>query len=122
MSDETPRVPPGPGDVVREVRGLSGVPWRRLARYLRPHLGRFALALVGLVLSAGLGLLFPLLIAQITTVVVAGGEMAGLDRIVLLLIVLFSVQAVGSFPSRTSWGWWGSGSWPGCDRSSSRGS
>jgi len=97
MSDETPRVPPGPGDVVREVRGLSGVPWRRLARYLRPHLGRFALALVGLVLSAGLGLLFPLLIAQITTVVVAGGEMAGLDRIVLLLIVLFSVQAVGSF-------------------------
>ena len=97
MSDETPRVPPGPGDVVREVRGLSGVPWRRLARYLRPHVGRFALALVGLVLSAGLGLLFPLLIAQITTVVVAGGEMAGLDRIVLLLIVLFSVQAVGSF-------------------------
>jgi subfamily B ATP-binding cassette protein MsbA len=97
MSDETPRVPPGPGDVVREVRGLGGVPWRRLARYLRPHLGRFALALVGLVLSAGLGLLFPLLIAQITTVVVAGGEMAGLDRIVLLLIVLFSVQAVGSF-------------------------
>ena len=97
MTDETPRVPPGPGDVVREVRGLSGVPWRRLARYLRPHVGRFALALVGLVLSAGLGLLFPLLIAQITTVVVAGGEMAGLDRIVLLLIVLFSVQAVGSF-------------------------
>ncbi|HEY5495778.1 MAG TPA: ABC transporter transmembrane domain-containing protein, partial [Candidatus Limnocylindrales bacterium] len=97
MSDETPRVPPGPGDVVREVRGLSGVPWRRLARYLRPHVGRFALALVGLVLSAGLGLLFPLLIAQITTVVVAGGEMAGLDRIVLLLIALFSVQAVGSF-------------------------
>jgi len=97
MTDETPRVPPGPGDVVREVRGLSGVPWRRLARYLRPHVGRFALALLGLVLSAGLGLLFPLLIAQITTVVVAGGEMAGLDRIVLLLIVLFSVQAVGSF-------------------------
>ncbi len=97
MTDETPRVPPGPGDVVREVRGLGGVPWRRLARYLRPHVGRFALALVGLVLSAGLGLLFPLLIAQITTVVVAGGEMAGLDRIVLLLIVLFSVQAVGSF-------------------------
>ena len=97
MTDETPRVPPGPGDVVREVRGLSGVPWRRLARYVRPHVGRFALALVGLVLSAGLGLLFPLLIAQITTVVVAGGEMAGLDRIVLLLIVLFSVQAVGSF-------------------------
>ena len=97
MTHETARVPPGPGDVVREVRGLTGVPWRRLLRYVRPHLGRFGVALVGLVLSAGLGLLFPLLIAWITTVVVAGGDMAGLDRLVLLLIVLFFVQAVGSF-------------------------
>ncbi len=97
MAEETSRVPPGPGDVVREVRGLTGVPWRRLLRYVRPHLGRFGLALVGLVLSAGLGLVFPLLIARITTVVVTGGDMAGLDRIVLLLVVLFSVQAVGSF-------------------------
>ena len=97
MAHETTRVPPGPGDVVREVRGLTGVPWRRLLGYVRPHLRLFGLALVGLILSAGLGLLFPLLIARITTVVVAGGDTAGLDRLVLLLIVLFSVQAVGSF-------------------------
>jgi subfamily B ATP-binding cassette protein MsbA len=97
MAHETTRVPPGPGDVVREVRGLTGVPWRRLLGYVRPHLRLFGLALVGLILSAGLGLVFPLLIARITTVVVAGGEMGGLDRLVLLLIVLFSVQAVGSF-------------------------
>ena len=97
MTHETTRVPPGPADVVREVRGLTGVPWRRLRHYVRPHLGRFGLALVGLVMSSGLGLLFPLLIARITTTVVAGGDMAGLDWIVLLLIVLFLVQAVGSF-------------------------
>ena len=97
MAHETTRVPPGPGDVVREVRGLTGVPWRRLLGYVRPHLRLFGLALVGLILSAGLGLVFPLLIARITTVVVAGGDMGGLDRLVLLLIVLFSVQAVGSF-------------------------
>ena len=97
MAHESARVPPGPGDVVREVRGLTGVPWRRLLGYVRPHLRLFGLALVGLILSAGLGLVFPLLIARITTVVVAGGEMGGLDRLVLLLIVLFSVQAVGSF-------------------------
>jgi subfamily B ATP-binding cassette protein MsbA len=97
MAHETTRVPPGPGDVVREVRGLTGVPWRRLIGYVRPHLRLFGLALVGLILSAGLGLVFPLLIARITTVVVAGGDMGGLDRLVLLLIVLFSVQAVGSF-------------------------
>ena len=97
MAHESARVPPGPGDVVREVRGLTGVPWRRLLGYVRPHLRLFGLALVGLILSAGLGLVFPLLIARITTVVVAGGDMGGLDRLVLLLIVLFSVQAVGSF-------------------------
>jgi subfamily B ATP-binding cassette protein MsbA len=97
MAHESTRVPPGPGDVVREVRGLTGVPWRRLLGYVRPHVRLFGLALVGLILSAGLGLVFPLLIARITTVVVAGGDMGGLDRLVLLLIVLFSVQAVGSF-------------------------
>jgi len=97
MAHESARVPPGPGDVVREVRGLTGVPWRRLLGYVRPHLRLFGLALVGLILSAGLGLVFPLLIARITTVVVAGGDRGGLDRLVLLLIVLFSVQAVGSF-------------------------
>jgi subfamily B ATP-binding cassette protein MsbA len=97
MAHETTRVPPGPGDVVREVRGLTGVPWRRLLGYVRPHLRLFGLALVGLILSAGLGLVFPLLIAWITTIVVVGGDMGGLDRLVLLLIVLFSVQAVGSF-------------------------
>lgn len=97
MAHESARVPPGPGDVVREVRGLTGVPWRRLLGYVRPHVRLFGLALVGLILSAGLGLVFPLLIARITTVVVAGGDMGGLDRLVLLLIVLFSVQAVGSF-------------------------
>ncbi len=97
MTVETARVPPSPGEVVREVRGLTGVPWRRLLRFVRPHLGRFGLALVGLVMSSGLGLLFPLLIARITTTVVAGGDMAGLDAIVVLLVLLFLVQAVGSF-------------------------
>ena len=97
MAHQSTRVPPGPGDVVREVRGLTGVPWRRLVGYVRPHLRLFGLALAGLILSAGLGLLFPLLVSRVTTVVVTGGDMAGLDRLVLLLIVLFSVQAVGSF-------------------------
>ena len=97
MAHEPTRVPEGPADLVREVRGLRGVPWRRLLGYVRPHLGRFGLALAGLVLSAGLGLLFPLLIARITTTVVAGGDMTGLDGLVVVLLLLFSVQAVGSF-------------------------
>ncbi len=91
------RVPTEAGEVVRQVRGFTGVPWRRLLAYLRPHLGLFALALVGLGLSAGLGLVMPLLIGRITTVVVAGGDMANLDRLVVGLLVLFAVMAAGSF-------------------------
>ena len=52
---------------------------------------------VGLVISSLLGLAFPLVIAGITTEVVAGGDQAGLDRLVVILLALFCLQAVGSF-------------------------
>lgn len=97
MSQQLARVPTEAGEVVRQVRGFTGVPWRRLLAYLRPHLLLFGIALVGLVLSAGLGLLFPLLVAKIATEVVAGGDIAGLDRLIAGLVLLFTVQAVGSF-------------------------
>ena len=91
------RVPTEAGEVVRQVRGFTGVPWRRLLAYLRPHLGLFGLALVGLGLSAGLGLVMPLAIGGITGVVVDGGDTANLDRLVAGLVVLFAVMAAGSF-------------------------
>ncbi|MFL5646437.1 MAG: ABC transporter ATP-binding protein [Chloroflexota bacterium] len=97
MTQQFARVPTDAGAVVREVRGFGGVPWGRLFRYLRPNLWRFAVAMVGLVFSSLIGLAFPLVIAGITTEVVAGGDSAGLDRLVLLLFGLFCVQAVGSF-------------------------
>jgi ATP-binding cassette, subfamily B, bacterial MsbA len=97
MSQQFARVPADAGAVVREVRGFGGVPWARLFRYLRPNLGRFGLALVGLVISSIIGLAFPLIIAGITTEVVAGGDSAGLDRLIVILLALFCVQAVGGF-------------------------
>ena len=91
------RVPTDAGAVVREVRGFGGVPWRRLLAYLRPQWLPFSIALVGLVLSSALGLLFPLVIAGITGLVVVGGDPSGLDRLVVVLFLLFCVQAIGSF-------------------------
>jgi subfamily B ATP-binding cassette protein MsbA len=90
-------LPSDAGAVVREVRGFGGVPWGRLARYLRPHWRPFALALVGLLISTAIGLAFPLIIAGITALVVEGGDPAALDRLILVLIGLFAIQAVGSF-------------------------
>ena len=97
MTQQFARIPSDAGAVVREVRGFGGVPWRRLFSYLRPHWRPFAVALVGLVLGSGLGLALPLIIAGITTEVVAGGDGPGLDGLIVMLIALFSVQAAGSF-------------------------
>jgi ATP-binding cassette, subfamily B, bacterial MsbA len=97
VTQQLARVPTEAADVVREVRGLTGVPWRRLLSYLRPHLLPFSIALVGLLVSAGLGLLFPLLISKVTTEVVSGGDTAGLDRLILGLVGLFVLMAIGSF-------------------------
>ena len=77
--------------------GCGGVPWARLWGYLRPQLVPFSVALVGLLIGSLAGLAFPLVIAGITTQVVAGGDPAGLDRLVVLLVALFFIQAVGGF-------------------------
>jgi subfamily B ATP-binding cassette protein MsbA len=97
VSQQFARIPSDAGAVVREVRGFGGVPWSRLFGYLRPHWRPFAIALVGLVISSAIGLAFPLVIAGITTEVVAGGDSAGLDQLIVMLIALFCVQAVGGF-------------------------
>ena len=90
--------PTTPGEVVRRVRTVqSGVPWRRLFGYLRPHAFPFTLAILGLLLGSGLALLVPLVVAGLVTQVVAGGDAAGLDRLILMLVVLFLAQSVGSF-------------------------
>ena len=97
MTQQFARIPSDAGAVVREVRGFGGVPWGRLFGYLRPQWRPFAIALVGLVVSSSAGLAFPLIIAGITTEVVAGGEAGGLDRLIVMLIALFCVQAAGGF-------------------------
>jgi subfamily B ATP-binding cassette protein MsbA len=79
------------------MRTVAGVPWRRLFSYLRPEAGRYALALVGLVLGSGLALLVPLVVAGLVTQVVSGGDGAGLDRLVIGLVVLFLAQSLGGF-------------------------
>ena len=86
-----------PGEVARRVRGITGVPWRRLLGYLRPHLAPFGIAIIGLVLGSGLALLVPLVVAGLVTSVVAGGDGAALDRLILGLFVLFLAQALGGF-------------------------
>ncbi len=89
--------PASPRELARRALAGGGVPWRRLFRYLQPHLRPFSVALVGLVLGSGLGLLVPLVVAGLVTQVVTGGDGAGLDRLIAGLVVLFLVQSAGGF-------------------------
>jgi subfamily B ATP-binding cassette protein MsbA len=94
MTDQLARVREEAGDVVRQVRGMAGVPWRRLFRYLRPHRVPFGIALVALLLGSGLGLLLPLVVAGIATQVVTGGNSAGLNQLVLFLLGIAGASAL----------------------------
>ena len=76
---------------------LTGVPWRRLLGYLRPHLGLFAIAVVALVVGTLAGLLLPLVVGGFVGEVVSAGDAGGLDQLVLLLAGLTVVLAVTTF-------------------------
>ena len=93
----SPSAPTTPGEVVRRVRTVSGVPWRRLFGYLRPHAAPFSIAIVGLLLGSGLALLVPLVIAGLVTEVVAGGDCRRARPADRRAVVLFLAQSLGSF-------------------------
>jgi subfamily B ATP-binding cassette protein MsbA len=79
------------------VARLTGVHWRRLLGYLRPHLGLFAIAVVALVVGTVAGLLLPLVVGGFVGEVVSAGDAGGLDQLVLLLAGLTVVLAVTTF-------------------------
>jgi subfamily B ATP-binding cassette protein MsbA len=93
--DMQPPIPTDAMDIANRVRAVGGVPWRRLFGYLRPHWRPFSIAIVGLLVGSGLALAVPLVIAGLVTQVVAGGDSAGLDRLILGLVVLFFAQSLG---------------------------
>ena len=95
MEFQPTQIPTDPHAVADRVRAVKGVPWHRLYGYLRPHLAPFSIAIVALLVGSGLGLLVPLVVAGLVTQVVAGGDAAGLDRLIVGLIVLFLAQSVG---------------------------
>ena len=88
-------IPTGPFDVADRVRAVGGVPWRRLFGYLRPQAWPFSIAIIGLLVGSGLALAVPLVVMGLVTQVVAGGDSAGLDRLVVGLVILFLAQSFG---------------------------
>jgi subfamily B ATP-binding cassette protein MsbA len=79
------------------VRTGKTVPWRRLFSYLKPHKWRMAIAIVGLIISSGVSLVFPLFIGQTIADVLNQGNLAQLNQFVALLVGLFVLMAIASF-------------------------
>jgi subfamily B ATP-binding cassette protein MsbA len=76
---------------------LTAVDWRRLFGYLRPYRWRMALAILALLLSSGLGLVFPLVIVQLLDSATQAKSYGSLNGLALLLGGLFLAQAAFSF-------------------------
>src|SRR5664279_5085672 len=80
---------------------LESIDWRRLFAYLKPYRGRMALATLALLISTGLGLSFPLVIVRLLDTVTHTRSAGALNRLALLLVGIFVVQAAFSFLQST---------------------
>jgi len=64
---------------------------------IRPYRWQLAIATIGLVLSAAIGLAFPQVVRHLLDAAFVQHDRAMLDRIALMLVGLFSIQAIASF-------------------------
>jgi subfamily B ATP-binding cassette protein MsbA len=77
--------PPGPAD------------WRRLLGYLRPYWRRMGIALVALVISSALSLVFPAVIQFVVDAVLINGSTELLDRVTIVLLLVFLLRSLTTF-------------------------
>jgi subfamily B ATP-binding cassette protein MsbA len=88
--------PPRDGGAAPTIdAGVTGIPWRRLLRYARPHVGAFAIAGVALVVGLVAGLLLPLVIGGLVGQV-TDGDATGLTTDLLLLTGLALVLGIAN--------------------------
>ncbi|GAB4546504.1 MAG: ABC transporter ATP-binding protein [Anaerolineae bacterium] len=73
------------------------IKWTRLFGYLRPHLPRLIFAVVCLIFASGLGLVFPLVIADVLAAALNDTGFESLNTLTLTLLGLFLAQAAFSF-------------------------
>ncbi|HET8625635.1 MAG TPA: ABC transporter transmembrane domain-containing protein, partial [Gemmatimonadales bacterium] len=66
----------------------------RLWPRVRPYRSGLVIALVALVASAAIGLAFPLIVRELLDAAFLGGNRFLLNRIALLLLLLFTIQAI----------------------------
>ncbi len=76
---------------------FNAINWRRLLSFLRPYWKQMTVAIIALVASTGLGLVFPLFIMQLLTVATQATNYAPLNTLTAALIGIFLLQALFTF-------------------------
>ena len=79
------------------IPAVRQVPWRRLFSYLGPYKWRMVVAMVGLMISSAISLVFPLLIGQTVTDILNQADYGSLNQFVLLLLGLFIVMSIAAY-------------------------
>ena len=73
------------------------VQWRRMIGYLFPYKLRLLLAIVGLIFSAALSLVFPAVIQNVVDSVFTDADLDLLDTITLALLLVFAFRSIAAF-------------------------
>lgn len=83
----------------RRIRSADVAQLRRLFASVRPYRRYLAIAVVGVVVASALGLVFPLVIGELvdSALATATSDLSSLNRISLLLVVIFLFQAGFNF-------------------------
>jgi subfamily B ATP-binding cassette protein MsbA len=90
-----PRALPSKGDEPRRPLELSQ--FKRLLGYTRPYRRELAVAILAVAVSSALSLVFPQFAGRFFDTVFSADSLARLDRVVLLLLLIFAVQAVFNY-------------------------
>lgn len=85
--------------VDKEEREVPDVPlqWRRMIGYLSPYKIRLLVAMVGLIFSTALSLVFPAVLQNVVDSVFTDANLELLDNITLVLLLVFVFRSIATF-------------------------
>ncbi len=83
----------------KEEREIPDTPvqWRRMISYLSPYKLRLFFAVIGLIFSSALSLVFPAVIQSVVDSVFSDADLQLLDTITLALLLVFVVRSIATF-------------------------
>ena len=87
-------ISPKPSDSASTATPERRISLRRVAGLLRPYTGRLLIAALLLIVSSGMGLIFPLILRTLLNTILIQRDARLLNGIVVVLFVVFIIQAV----------------------------